>query len=795
LREPVAGPGILHLFNFQFLIIVWAVGVLLAWTIMAFAVDTDFFILGTKEPGKTPRDNCIIVEWGFETQQRLMTAKYSFVFILYMVTFVGLMVYSAFQLRRHQNLDAGRVTHKDFCAKVAGIPQLSGKDRVEEELRDLFEKETQHKVLGVSICWNFEEKEDLLMKVIDNDTEEYANERVEAKRQKSFSTRQSDIQDMSWLDYCFAKWESFLLSPNVQKIVKKSHGQSGAHKSSMKRAIVEEERLEDGSTASPREEIDIVSELEQMCSTEDAFIVFETEVARDAAVKAVTDKGGIMFRESMLQLEEAPCEPQNVNWSKMVTRTWKQITCRVAIGTGVVVLALAIWCFVFYLPYARLVVKSDYAHGKDPNVMAKAAFGFIVVAGNAVMYVVCAEVSDRVGFKTQGKREVCYMLLYCFACVFNVVLDLVMGYKTAYAQMVGVGVKTHNGEPLNEVDSLADRFDSYAMQKSLGQVLFSYSFPSTFLIPFLIEPLAVIVIPYQLMCLIVRTNPAILGSAAEAYLASTPMDLSRYADVLLNLMLAVLMFFFPGGYIVYIFAGLIVSHCVIYAYDHCRVLRSIPACDFSTMEVEWWAQWLLSIPCGLLLACAVFKANCQEDAAHCWEDTPVIQWCSLLFIGHIVLHTLVLVFLVPLFGVETKSGDAQYKACAREIPCSWFSANPVHCLRSKYIFEHNPPCDYYHLGKGHLLRENESLHLYYFAKTPRKEEFDTAMMFKSAASEIRSKFDKHFDKTQGQESARRATITAAELQEASRVSDAASTEQPVEAAAAQARNAQKQPSI
>merc|ERR1719174_3246791 len=177
----------------------------------------------------------------------------------------------------------------------------------------------------------------------------------------------------------------------------------------------------------------------------------------------------------------------------------------------------------------------------------------------------------------------------------------------AYKQMVGMGMKTHDGEPLGEVDTFAKIFGTYAMQKSLGQILLDYSFPSTFLIPFLAEPFVVIVAPYQIMSMIIRSNPSIIGSAAEAYLASTPMDLSRYADLLLNLMLAVMMFFFPGGYLFTIMAGLIFSHIVIYLYDHYRVLRSIPACDFATSHVDWYAQALLSLPCGLLLSCAAFK--------------------------------------------------------------------------------------------------------------------------------------------------------------------------------------------
>jgi len=734
LTTPVAGNGVCHLFNFQFAIIMWSVGVVVAWLILGFVVDTDFFRLGTRSPGETPRDNCIIIAWGFETQSRLMYAKYMFVLGLYVVTFIGTILYAVRQLRFHHTLDEVTVSHKDYAAKCTGFPAFSGKEHVEDELLEIMMSSTGQKVLGVSICWDFAGKDETIMKVIDYDTEERINADHHTERRAQQLKQKEAIEGMNSLDQAFVKWENTLLSPNVQKIVKKAHNTSPLTKSSANTAQQKQQAgcPTDAEAALGEEAIDVVQELEQLYSTEDAFIVFETEAARDAAIKAVADMGGVDFHDSKLQLEDPMCEPQAVNWTQITNRTWLNIVMRASVGFLVVVLALAVWCFAFYLPYARSVAKTDYAHGKDPNPLTKTMFGLIVVAGNAMMYVVCAEVSDRVGFKTQAKREVCYMLLYCFACVFNVLLDLVMAYTMAYKTMVGLGVRTHSGESLGEVDTFADRFDTYAMQKSLGTILFDYSFPSTFLIPFLAEPFVVIIAPYQLMSLIVRSNPSILGSAAEAYLASCPMDLSRYADVLLNLMLAVLMFFFPGGFILKIFIGLIISHIVIYAYDHSRVLASIPACDFATMSVDWWAQWMLSIPTGLLLACALFKANCDEDSLHCFEDGPVIWWCFGLFFGHILVHTLVLVHVVPLFAPETEPSMQPYAECAAHHPCSWFAANPVHCLRSKYIYQEDPPCDYFILGKDHMLRKNLKLNLFYEAKTPRKEQFDISAMAKDA---------------------------------------------------------------
>eukprot|EP00971_Amphidinium_carterae_P274304 5443632-Amphidinium_carterae.1 len=43
-------------------------------------------------------------------------------------------------------------------------------------------------------------------------------------------------------------------------------------------------------------------------------------------------------------------------------------------------------------------------------------------------------------------------------------------------------------------------------------------------------------------------------------------------------------FYFPGGFIPWMFFALAFSHTYIYLYDHCRVLRSIPHCEFSRMQ-------------------------------------------------------------------------------------------------------------------------------------------------------------------------------------------------------------------
>merc|ERR1719199_1810980 len=94
----------LHM-NFQVCVIVWALFVAIVWTMFALIIDNDLFILGTRKFG-TPRDNCILVAWGYETQQRLMWVKITFLIVVYLGSFILCLLHGVRQLRIYQALDA-----------------------------------------------------------------------------------------------------------------------------------------------------------------------------------------------------------------------------------------------------------------------------------------------------------------------------------------------------------------------------------------------------------------------------------------------------------------------------------------------------------------------------------------------------------------------------------------------------------------------------------------------------------------------------------------------------------------
>merc|ERR1719401_2564365 len=125
------------------------------------------------------------------------------------------------------------------------------------------------------------------------------------------------------------------------------------------------------------------------------------------------------------------------------------------------------------------------------------------------------------------------MIMYTTACSLQVLLDIVVTWFIAWEISLGMNFRTEEGTKLEEVGEFTDQFESYAMQRRLAENAFDYAFPSTFLIPFVIEPLITIALPLRLGILFVRSHPEVVGKTAEEWLSAIPFDMGRYADLLL----------------------------------------------------------------------------------------------------------------------------------------------------------------------------------------------------------------------------------------------------------------------
>jgi len=697
----VAGPGMLLHFNFQVFIMFWAFCVATLWVVLALVVDNALFVLGTRKFG-TPRDNCILVAWGYETQQRLMWTKILFLIIVYIGSFIFAILHGVRQLRLFQIMDTKRKTMKDFVCLLSGMPEIAGSDTdVEERITKCIADYTQSAVVGVSICWNWKNQEDLCVRALEHDLRDREMLDQEAQERKAGHGGGKKDPD-----------------EDEAKLVE-TYGPLRKWFHNMEKKVVEEEE----------DELPDVQEiLKDLKTTANAFVVFHTEEARDDAVSKFKEHGGLVFEDCNLQLEYKECEPETVYWINFGHSTFASRMRRLVQGFGAIFLALVFWTVVFYAPYAWSIMSFNYDNGAEPPFIFAMSFTMVVVFGNAIMYEVCARVSDYVGFKFKGDRESCYMILYTVACMFNVFLDMITTYHMAWQIMKGLGFRTYEGTKLSDVSNPQDRFESYAMQRILAENTFAYSFPSTFLIPFLLEPFITIYFPLKAGQLLVSKHPKIVGWQAEGWLVAAPMEMGRYADILLNVVLGILIFFFPGGYTHTLFYAMVFSHAIIYAFDHWRVLNTIPTCCFAMMDVDWWSQAMLAPCVSTILSCLVFKANCN-GYGYCISDWwPLVATCAYAWIGHLIFHILVLRFVVPLFGHSdcTTVGEAKdkgFKDVAEELACSWFTSNPIHCLRSKVIHNHSPHCMYWVSGKEHLQEVNPNINCFFHDTAAAEEDF------------------------------------------------------------------------
>lgn len=702
LTTPVAGAGLVLHFNFQAMVIVWAVLVAAGWYALAFAVDIDLLTVGAQR-SSSRWQSCILVHWGYNTSQKLLWAKTNFIIVVYVGTFLFSLAFALRQLRLWNKIDRHNATMMDYAAIIRGLPIWDGSKEAEKELeaalrKSLREAGVQDTLVGVSLCWDFGERADEVQAAVEHDLENLRALALQKRGITSFFGRGDGHRPPSD-EAAVPSFVSSLRAPVCRHLVKLEQYALGV------------QAVDNASTASQPKKADrgtdeIKALVYSLKTSDRAFAVFQTQGARDEAIAALSKCGGVRVDswDGTAQIAEAVCEPRTVAWANFSASSQvRQRSLAVFLGLLKILATLGCWT-VFFEPYAFYTLESALENGTEPSFFNSFTLSMVVVVGNQVVYFVCSDVAERLRLHYTDRTEAAYVSLYFVAVLFNVMLDLHVTYLMAYGLLKGADERSEDGMLLADLNTFQERFESFAVQRELGYQMWVYAYPATFLYPFLIEPLVTIILPFRIAALLVRTHPELTGQDGEKMLACQAMDMSRYADILVDMGLAVAIFWFPGGYTMYMFVALALCHVFVYCFDHYRVLRAVPRFDYATMDIDFCAQLLLSIPCGMLLSCAVFKHNCQSDQ-YCVKGGRLIERCLGAFVLHVVVHCLLVIYVVPLWGnksLHPREDTYQTTACRR--PCSWFSANPVHCLRSKYMHRHSPPCYFFSPGKEHLLQ-------------------------------------------------------------------------------------------
>lgn len=186
----------------------------------------------------------------------------------------------------------------------------------------------------------------------------------------------------------------------------------------------------------------------------------------------------------------------------------------------------------------------------------------------------------------------------------------------------------------------------------------------------------------------------------------------------MNVMLCILMLYLSPVDVWWTFFYLTLSLLYIYALDHYRFLRCTQLAVYADNSMDATATYLCAVPCALLAGS--LAARLANHSLLNIGNSLTIPGVAIML--HLLLHICILGKIVPTMHhiwerrkehLHVHPETPTYKEAASHVACSWFNANPVHCLRSKYIHQDDPPCVYFVKGKQHLIQQNEDIGIFF----------------------------------------------------------------------------------
>jgi len=711
----VSGVGVMLHFEWQRAVLIWVACLAFLMIVLAYVAggETDSLAMLPSEKGAL--DACAEAGKKAKRQNRAFE-EYFFLVVLavYIFSFVGAIWFAIRQRRKTEDAFEGVDTMQDFAVLAKGFPKETGDKDLESEYTEFFKKAfPDDTVIGVSIVWDtwssdFAPKEsiDRIMNGLDRAADGHETQRgIQRSKTQSVEDDPGKRSCAKSCDWKFSIIDSFFIGFNC-----------GTESPDISGEMPVDEKKE-------AEEATLKS-LQQLQTTGEAFVVFGNKKMCVDAVSSQDVNGNLKFRdEHDIKLRNERREPDGVLWDNFGCSPEKFylriLGCIVGLLVGIVV-----WGFTFYYPYAHYVLSYSRISGMSQGSFVQGTMlGLVIVVGNQIIYLLCQVFSERAGFRYKGMLDRFYVTTYTFAIFINICLDLwtVLGLAYGYQTDSALAVAEENS--VIGTKALAKH---PTLQHALYVQMLAYLYPGTLLIPFLIEPLMLGVIPFYLGTWLVRSNKRVGIQGAEECLACVPYDLSRYGDILINIELCILVFFLASVEMWQIMCFLLISCLIINIWDRYRVLRVTQRTFFGTSEMDETMSMMASFPCAMLASCVVFRAYgvgqndfLPEEATEHLNRYTV--WYAMIGVGclHIVLHLVILRFVVPRFvkAHECVEHHEGYAKCSERLPCNWFNANPVQCLRSKYIKNDSPICVPYQIGREYLLQKNAAIGCHYYSPT------------------------------------------------------------------------------
>lgn len=705
--EPVAGRGVLLYFRHMLALLIWCIGVTVVLSFIA-------SYYGMERPGPISEVHfCQEEDYLHDEDMTENRVMLQFSFIVWVGSTLGSLVLVVWQRMHYAELDSGGIDMQDFALMAKGfpkeVPSTDGKP-LEQEIREFFQGILGKKIVGVSVCWNFHEEHE---KVMDTMARELArlewgdgfNDRLKSEKRPSLagvddvicgiSVTESDSEDVG--------------SKKGKKSSRKVGAELATKFASTGHVVVvfhsmdDVEKIIDLFKKQPTKK---KSKKEKFAGRELSSPTFD--VGQRRKFRGCYD----------IYLQHIPCGPGELKWENFGKR-WAKVSQDMTFGAVQVFGTMALWLICFYGPYAWFMLCATSLNGSEMDVMVNSTkacvLGLLIVVGNRLVYRVIAVVAERAGFYYATMTDNLNMTLYTISAVTQMCLDLLTVIWLSKGEQAATDFASDDWQEKLLSTKRPSRPEAWSNQ------LFGYLFPSTILGPYMAEGIAYFAFEWLNM-MVVRSRPGLGIKHAQEILALDQFDFSHYADNVINISIVILFLFYTSHVMFPAFLSLVASLVYIYVWDSYRVLRCTREHEMDLDHAESTAQFLLVMPCSLLAAGTVFHCGRMGafDAAFVTpgsgEKAPVLMLTGVAALVHAVLHIgLIWIMQVNISNEkqEEEEEDGLFEELCEEQALTWFNSNPMHCLRSKYVFGDNPPCIYCVKGKERLLKVNKEIGCYF----------------------------------------------------------------------------------
>lgn len=645
---------------------------------------------------------------------------------IYIVWTVGSIVYFRWSSQDWQTKHLINDAVGQYAMLAKGFPILSGSENVEKDFEEFLRTTPVLEgveIVGVSVCWNYGRSKkaeiDAHIKFLVGEQE---GRNTPEQLLASSRLYQEEYAKRSCCDTEFRFIDSLFGFANFSC----------------------------GGPKEPEELPDIIEVLDSLETSRYAFIVFNT-LQDSVKAKRATDKTPLEYKGSKIELFDHDYEPMTVVWEGWGCQKTERYL-RLSFGWIAILVAVVILDVFFYFPYVQYIMSyNDVAGMTQGSFFTGTVLGLLITVCNQILYQLAMFFAQSCGWTNKGREMRYYVLQYTLAVLLNTIVDLwtVVILSRGYAIDEAIQYQKATDHAMS-AKALAEQ---PSLQQALYVQLLSYIYPSCLLLPFLIEPLATTTFPYLLGTKLVGSHHECSIQQAEECLAMPDYDLSRYGDVIVNIMLCCLMFTFTYPQLWMIWFYFIISMIVIYTWDRVRLMRFSKRCNFTSMTMDAAAQYMATLPVGILAAALVFRMygakhdgflahlDSKElkaiDIGHIKEvffqslTRHTIVWaCFGAFVCHVFIHSALLRAFSPRKSEESddslhtsieeleeiaKQKTKTYPEVAKYFPDSFFTTNPVHCLRSKhkYTATDQPPCPFFEVGKPYLIEPSPKLGVYY----------------------------------------------------------------------------------